>query len=113
MKPWSIGLCLLALAGCAQSPQPQPQEQETVSHNDVAPSCVAQLSQWEAQANTYVRAFQACEEPIADEALVRRYAHALIASGQYQALLSGAAFSESVDATLAQYWTDWAKEVLQ
>ncbi len=114
MKPWSIGLLLLVLAGCVQSPQPQPQEQEPVSHNEPAPSsCVTQLSQQEVQANTYVRAFQACEESITDEILIRRYVHALIASGQYQTLLSGSAFSESVDAKLAQYWTNWAREVLQ
>lgn len=106
MKPWSIGLFLLVLTGgCAQSPQPQ--------RDEVAPSCVAQLSQLEAQANTYVRAFQTCEEPITDEGLVRRYVNALIASGQYQVLLDGSAFSEYVDVELAQYWTNWAREVLQ
>lgn len=113
MKPWSIGVFLLALTGCAQSPQPQPQEQELVSHNEAAPSCVTQLSQREGQINTYVRAFQTCEEPITDEALVRRYVYALIASGQYQVLLNGSAFSEYVDVELAQYWTNWAKEVFQ
>ncbi|HGZ7315115.1 TPA: hypothetical protein ACOL2D_004548 [Vibrio parahaemolyticus] len=113
MKPWSIGLFLLVLAGCAQSPQPQPQEQEPALHNEIAPSCVTQLSLMEARAHTYVRAFQACDEPIADEMLIRRYVHALIASGQYQTLLNGSAFSESVDAELAQYWTNWAREVLQ
>ncbi len=113
MKPWSIGLFLLVLVGCAQSPQPQPQEQEPALHNEIAPSCVTQLSQMKVQANAYVRAFQACDEPIADEVLIRRYVHALIASGQYQVLLSGSAFSDSVDATLAQYWTSWAREVLQ
>ncbi len=113
MKPWLIGLFLLVLTGCAQSPQPQPQEQESVSHNEAAPSCVAQLSQLKAQANTYVRAFQTCEEPITDEVLIRRYVHALIASGQYQVLLGGSAFSEYVDVELAQYWTNWAREVLQ
>ena len=113
MKSWSIGLFLLVLTGCAQSPQSQQQEQEPVLHNETALSCVTQLSQVEVQAHTYVRAFQACNEPIADEVLIRRYVHALIASGQYQTLLSGSAFSESVDAQLAQYWTNWAREVLQ
>ncbi|EHK6028634.1 hypothetical protein C4G95_RS23040 [Vibrio parahaemolyticus] len=111
MKPWSIGVFLLVLTGCAQNPQLQ--EQELVSHNEAAPSCVTQLSQWEGQINTYVRTFQTCEEPISDEALVRRYVYALIASGQYQVLLSGSAFSEYVDVELAQYWTNWAKEVFQ
>ncbi|PMO44224.1 hypothetical protein BCT11_07670 [Vibrio sp. 10N.222.52.B12] len=113
MKPWSIGLFLLVLTGCAQSPQPQPQEQEPVLYSETALSCVTQLSQVEVQAHTYVRAFQACNEPIVDEVLIRRYVHALIASGQYQTLLSGSAFPESVDAKLAQYWTNWAREVLQ
>ena len=113
MKPWSIGLFLLVLAGCAQNPQPQPQEQEPALHSEIVPSCVTQLSQMEVQAHTYVRAFQACDDPIADEVLIRRYVHALIASGQYQTLLSGSTFSDSVDAKLAQYWTNWAREVLQ
>jgi hypothetical protein len=113
MKPWSIGLFLLVLTGCAQSPQPQPKEQEPALHSETALSCVTQLSQVEVQAHTYVRAFQACNEPIVDEVLIRRYVHALIASGQYQTLLSGSAFPESVDAKLAQYWTNWAREVLQ
>jgi len=113
MKPWSIGVFWLALTGCAQSPQPLSQEQDLVSHNEAAPSCVTQLSQREGQINTYVRVFQACEEPITNEVLVRRYVYALIASGQYQALLNGSAFSEYVDVELAQYWTNWAKEVFQ
>ncbi|EJG1086772.1 hypothetical protein C4G53_RS23835 [Vibrio parahaemolyticus] len=111
MKLGLMGLFLLVLMGCAQQPQPQPEEQ--VLQVDKAPSCVTQLSQSPAAPNTYVRAFQACEERITDEALVRRYVYALMVSGQYQTLLEGSAFSEHVDAELAQHWTDWAKERLQ
>jgi hypothetical protein len=108
MKPWLIVWGGLMLTGCAQPPQPK----EQVLQEDSPPSCVASLSQLEAQAYAYVRAFQACEEPVTNDELVRRYVQALIASGQYQTLLEGTAFSETVDAELAQYWTDWARDVL-
>ncbi|ALR95753.1 hypothetical protein [Vibrio alginolyticus] len=111
MKSWSIGLFLLVLAGCAQ--QPPPQSDEVALNDEAAPSCVAQLSQQEESVNTYVQAFQACEEPITEEELVQRYVQALIVTGQYQALLEGSAFSENVDAELAQHWMNWAKEALQ
>ncbi|EHJ9985782.1 hypothetical protein KB976_004933 [Vibrio parahaemolyticus] len=108
MKLGLMGLFLLVLVGCAQ----QPQSEEPVVQVDKVPSCVSQLSQ-DAPSNTYVRAFQACEERISDEVLVRRYVYALMISGQYQTLLDGTAFSEYVDAELAQYWTNWVKERLQ
>ncbi|EHV5557989.1 hypothetical protein K0W35_004734 [Vibrio parahaemolyticus] len=109
MKLGLTGLFLLVLVGCAQ----QPQSEELVVQVDKVPSCVSQLSQLPAAPNTYVRAFQACEERISDEVLVRRYVYALMISGQYQTLLDGTEFSEYVDAELAQYWTNWVKERLQ
>lgn len=114
MKQWPMGLLLLVLTGCSQTPLLEPLQATEPIIEDVSISCVMQLSQSDTQAlHSYVHAFKACKEPIVEKDLVLRYVRALIAIGHYQELINGTAFHENVDAGLAQGWTLWANEVLE
>ncbi|PQJ49893.1 hypothetical protein BTO01_26495 [Vibrio jasicida] len=111
MKFWQVGLLSLGLVGCAQTPEnPAPPPAQSA----VVTACAETLTQKDERQAPYAyqQAFLACQTPIRDEALVRRYVDSLILTGQYQGIKSGAAFPENVAPELVEQWRRWAKENL-
>jgi hypothetical protein len=111
MKWYRTIALLLLLVGCAQISDDLGSPKASVPGGA---SCLDALGDMNAltQPNTYRRKFLACDAPVDENELVRRYVQAIVVTGHFNALHSATLFPSNVNAELASTWTDWIERHL-